>query len=52
MTVITLTQREYVALVAGQEVSEDDILEFIRDYEDWQKTKGEYCDQDEATSQT
>lgn len=45
MTAITLTQREYVALVAGQEVSEDEILEFIRDYEDWQKTKGDYCDQ-------
>lgn len=45
MVDITLTQREYVALVAGQEVSEDEILEFIRDYEDWQKTKGEYHDQ-------
>lgn len=32
---ITLSQREYVALVAAGEVSEDEIREFITSYEDW-----------------
>jgi hypothetical protein len=35
MEPITLTEREYVTLVAGYEPSDEEIREFITDYEDW-----------------
>ena len=35
MKPITLTEREYVTLVAGYEPTDDEIREFVTDYEDW-----------------
>lgn len=35
MEPITLTEREYVTLVAGYEPSDEEIREFVTDYEDW-----------------
>ena len=47
MVEITLTQREYVALIAGCDVSDDEVREFLADYEDWlhqPKDIGDYRD--------
>jgi len=35
MDLITLSQREYVTLVAGYEPSDEEIREFVAEYEDW-----------------
>ncbi len=35
MEPITLTEREYVTLVAGYEPSDEEIRELITEYEDW-----------------
>lgn len=35
MRPITLSEREYATLVAGYEPSDEEIREFITDYEDW-----------------
>ena len=35
MDPITLTQREYVTLVAGYTPDDEEIREFITEYEDW-----------------
>jgi len=51
MTEIDRLQREYVNSVAGYNVRDEEILEFIADYDDWTRnveTNGDYRDQEEA----
>lgn len=51
MNEIRFFQREYANSVAGYSVSDEEVREFIADYDDWihsTETNGDYRDQEEA----
>lgn len=51
MNKIVFSQREYVNSVAGYNVRDEEIREFLADYDDWVRnteTDGDYRDQEEA----